>query len=287
MKPFQKVIKYGAMAFAIYLAVMIISIIVFVITAIFGIGAGIGAVSNNISNSTDSSEVLTYTQGYNDIESLDIDLSRSRLEIKTGDSFKIEFVNVSKKLSTRLDNSGKELKIEDETLKLFENRNSDSKVIVYIPSDYELKSVKLDLVGVSGAYIEGLKTEKLEVGIGAGRYEINNVQAKSCEVDSGAGETYINNSTFDNFEFNGGVGKATINCKVNAKGNIESGVGKLEVNLIGSKDDYKLRAETGIGSLTIDGNKARDGEVIGNGNIDINVEAGIGETSINFVEEII
>ena len=29
MKPFQKVIKYGAMAFAIYLAVMIISIIIF------------------------------------------------------------------------------------------------------------------------------------------------------------------------------------------------------------------------------------------------------------------
>ncbi len=285
MKPFQKVIKYGAMAFAIYLAIMIISIIVFVITAIFGIGVGIETVSNNIGNSTDSRDVLTYTQVYNDIESLDINLSKSKLEIKTGDSFKVEFVNVSKKLSTKLDNSGKELKIEDETLKLFENRNSNSKVIVYIPSNYELKSVKLDLVGVSGTYIEGFKSEKLEVGIGAGRYEINNVQAKSCEIDSGAGETYINNSTFDNFEFNGGVGKATINCKVNAKGNIESGVGKLEVNLIGSKDDYKVRAETGIGNLTIDGNKVKDGEVIGNGNTNINVEAGIGETSINFVEE--
>ena len=285
MKPFQKVIKYGAMAFAIYLAIMIISIIVFVITAIFGIGVGIETVSNNIGNSTDSRDVLTYTQVYNDIESLDINLSKSKLEIKTGDSFKVEFVNVSKKLSTKLDNSGKELKIEDETLKLFENRNSNSKVIVYIPSNYELKSVKLDLVGVSGTYIEGFKSEKLEVGIGAGRYEINNVQAKSCEIDSGAGETYINNSTFDNFEFNGGVGKATINCKVNAKGNIESGGGKLEVNLIGSKDDYKVRAETGIGNLTIDGNKVKDGEVIGNGNTNINVEAGIGETSINFVEE--
>ena len=285
MKPFQKVIKYGAMAFAIYLAIMIISIIVFVITAIFGIGVGIETVSNNIGNSTDSRDVLTYTQVYNDIESLDINLSKSKLEIKTGDSFKVEFVNVSKKLSTKLDNSGKELKIEDETLKLFENRNSNSKVIVYIPSNYELKSVKLDLVGVSGTYIEGFKSEKLEVGIGAGRYEINNVQAKSCEIDSGAGETYINNSTFDNFEFNGGVGKATINCKVNAKGNIESGVGKLEVNLIGSKDDYKVHAETGIGNLTIDGNKVKDGEVIGNGNTNINVEAGIGETSINFVEE--
>ena len=287
MKPFQKVIKYGAMAFAIYLAVMIISIIIFGLTAIFGIGVGIEKISNNIGNSTNNSELLTYTEEYTGIESLDIDLSKSGLEIKTGESFKVEFVNVPKDLSTRLNNSGKELKIEDETLKLFENVNEDSKVIVYIPNDYELRSVKLDLVGVSGAYIEGFKAEKLEVDIGAGKYEINNVQATTAEIDSGAGETYINNSTFDNLEFNAGVGQVTINCKVNNKGEIESGVGRLEVNLIGTKDNYKVRAETGIGNLTVDGNKVRDGEIVGNGSININVEAGIGETAINFVEETI
>lgn len=281
MKPFQKVVKYGAMAFAIYLAIVIISIIVFGLTAVFGIGAGIEAISNNVNNS----ELITYTQEYKDIESLDIDLSKSRLEIETGDSFKVEFVNVSKDLSTKLENSGRELKIEDETLKLFENINSESKVIVYIPSDYELRSVKLDLVGVSGAYIEGFKTEKLEADIGAGKYEINNVQAKSCEVDSGAGEVYINSSTFDNLDFNAGVGQANISCKINSKGKIESGVGKLEVNLIGTKADYKVRAETGIGILTVDGNKVRDGEIVGNGSTNINVEAGIGKTAINFVEE--
>ena len=281
MKPFQKVIKYGAMAFAIYLAVMIISIIVFGVTAIFGIGAGIEAISNNSNNS----ELISYTQEYNDIESLDIDLSKSRLEIKTGNSFKIEFINVSKDLSTKLNNSDNELKIEDETLKLFENINSDSKVIVYIPSDYELRNVKLDLVGVSGAYIEGFKTEKLDVDVGAGKYEINNVQSVNAEIDCGAGETYINNSTFDNLDFSAGVGQASINCKINNKGEIESGVGKLEVNLIGNKDDYKVRAETGIGNLNVDGNKVKDGEVIGNGSININVEAGIGETTINFIEE--
>ncbi len=287
MKPFQKVIKYGAMAFAIYLAVMIISIIIFGLTAIFGIGVGIEKISNNIGNSTNNSELLTYTEEYTGIESLDIDLSKSGLEIKTGESFKVEFVNVPKDLSTRLNNSGKELKIEDETLKLFENVNEDSKVIVYIPNDYELRSVKLDLVGVSGAYIEGFKAEKLEVDIGAGKYEINNVQATTAEIDSGAGETYINNSTFDNLEFYAGVGQVTINCKVNNKGEIESGVGRLEVNLIGTKDNYKVRAETGIGNLTVDGNKVRDGEIVGNGSININVEAGIGETAINFVEETI
>lgn len=287
MRPFQKVIKYGAMAFAIYLAVMIISIIIFAITAIFGIGVGIEKISNNIGNSTNNSELLTYTEEYTGIESLDIDLSKSGLEIKQGDNFKVEFVNVSKDLSTKLNNSGKELKIEDETLRLFENVNSESKVIVYVPKDYKLRSVKLDLVGVSGAYLEGLETEKLEIDIGAGKYEINNVQATTAEIDSGAGETYINNSTFDNLEFSAGVGQAAINCKVNNKGEIESGVGKLEVNLIGTKDNYKVRAETGIGNLTIDGNKVRDGEIVGNGATNINVEAGIGETTINFVEETI
>lgn len=287
MKPFQKVIKYGAMAFAIYLAVMIISIIIFGLTAIFGIGVGIEKISNNIGNSTNNKELLTYTEEYTGIESLDIDLSKSGLEIKTGDSFKVEFINVSKDLSTKLNDSGKELKIEDETLKLFENVNSESKIIVYIPNDYELRSVKLDLVGVSGAYIEGFKAEKLEVDVGAGKYEINNVQVTTAEVDSGAGETYINNSTFDNLEFNAGVGQVTINCKVINKGEIESGVGKLEANLIGTKDNYKVRAETGIGNLTVDGNKVRDGEIVGNGSTNINVEAGIGETAINFVEETI
>ena len=287
MKPFQKVIKYGAMAFAIYLAVMIISIIIFGLTAIFGIGVGIEKISNNIGNSTNNKELLTYTEEYTGIESLDIDLSKSGLEIKTGDSFKVEFINVSKDLSTKLNDSGKELKIEDETLKLFENVNSESKIIVYIPNDYELRSVKLDLVGVSGAYIEGFKAEKLEVDVGAGKYEINNVQVTTAEVDSGAGETYINNSTFDNLEFNAGVGQVTINCKVINKGEIESGVGKLEANLIGTKDNYKVRAETGIGNLTVDGNKVRYGEIIGNGCTNINVEAGIGETAINFVEETI
>lgn len=287
MKPFQKVIKYGAMAFAIYLAVMIISIIIFGLTVIFGIGVGIEKISNNIGNSTNNSELLTYTEEYTGIESLDIDLSKNRLEIRTGNSFKVEFINVSKDLSTKLNDSGKELKIEDGTFKLFENVNEDSKVIVYIPKDYELRSVKLDLVGVSGAYIEGFKAEKLEVDIGAGKYEINNVQSVNAKVDSGAGETYINNSTFDNFEFNAGVGKASINCKINNKGELGAGIGKLEVNLIGTKDNYKVRAESGIGNLIIDGNEARDGEIVGNGSTNINVEAGIGETAINFVEKTI
>ena len=43
MTTLQKIIKYGAIAFAIYLSVMIIGLIVFGITAIFGITTEIEA----------------------------------------------------------------------------------------------------------------------------------------------------------------------------------------------------------------------------------------------------
>ena len=47
MTPFQKVIKYGAIAFAIYLCIMIISMIIFGITCIFGISVGVVIFENN------------------------------------------------------------------------------------------------------------------------------------------------------------------------------------------------------------------------------------------------
>ena len=40
-----------------------------------------------------------------------------------------------------------------------------------------------------------------------------------------------------------------------------------------------------MGNLTIDRSKIKSGDIIGTGNINVNIEAGIGETSINFVEE--
>ena len=195
-------------------------------------------------------------------------------------------INVSEKLSVKQSNSGKELKIEDETFRIFGNSDKESKVIIYIPKDVEFKDIKLDL-GVSNTNIEEIKTSKLELDIGTGNCEINNIQALNAEIDSGAGKTTIENSSFGKLDFNGGIGNTKINCEISNRGEIEAGVGNLEINLIGSKDKYKLRAETGIGNLKVDGIEVKNGQIIGNGNININIEAGIGKTDINFIDEII
>ena len=282
MRPFQKVIKYGAIALAIYLAIMIISVIIFVITTLFGIGVGIETISNNINDN----DLVSYTQEYSGIDSLNIDLGNHALEIKNGDTFKVELINVSKNLLVKQVNSGKELKIEDKTFRLFGDIDKESKVIIYIPNDLEFKDIKLDL-GVSDTNIEEIKTSKLELDIGTGNCKINNIQVANAEIDSGAGNTTIENSSFGELEFNGGIGETNLNCEILNRGEIEAGVGNLRIDLIGSKDKYKLRAETGIGNLIIDGSEVKNGQIIGNGNINVNIEAGIGKTNINFVEETI
>ena len=281
MKPFQRIIKYGAIAFGIYLTIMIISIIVFVITAIFGVGMGIEVLNDK---KTEKENITTFEEEYTGIERIDIDLSKSKLEIKTGNTLKIEGINTSKDLSVELLSDGKELKIEDETFKLFQDYDNNSKIIIYIPENYNFKEIKIDL-GVSGANIEKLNTEKLELDISTGKCEINNIITKYMNVNSGTGEMLINNSKIENLEFDGGVGNTIINCEITNKAKIEAGIGNIEINLIGTKEDYKIYSKTGIGDLKVENIKLKNNEVIGTGLVSINVEAGIGRTEINFIEK--
>ena len=281
MKPFQRIIKYGAIAFGIYLTIMIIRIIVFVITAIFGVGMGIEVLNDK---KTEKDNITTFEEEYTGIERIDIDLSKSKLEIKTGNTLKIEGINTSKDLSVELLSDGKELKIEDETFKLFQDYDNNSKIIIYIPENYNFKEIKIDL-GVIGANIEKLNTEKLELDISTGKCEINNIITKYMNVNSGTGETLINNSKIENLEFDGGVGNTIINCEITNKAKIEAGIGNIEINLIGTKEDYKIYSKTGIGDLKVENIKLKNNEVIGTGLVSINVEAGIGRTEINFIEK--
>jgi len=92
------------------------------------------------------------------------------------------------------------------------------------------------------------------------------------------------NSTIDSLDIDGGIGKFIVNSQITNKADIQSGVGKLELNLLGKKDDYKIKSKTGLGSFTIDGQKIENKQVTGNGDVYINIEAGVGQTTVNFVE---
>lgn len=93
MTTFQKIVKYGALIFAGYLCLMIISGIVVGITAIFGITTGIEMLEEN----ANSEIITTWEQEYSNITEMDIDLSLCKLDIRKGDTLKVNVADVSDK----------------------------------------------------------------------------------------------------------------------------------------------------------------------------------------------
>lgn len=281
MTSLQKIIKYAAIAFAIYLSIMIISMIVFGITLIFGISTGIDMYEESKQEKQEmiSNDFIDITE----LENLDIDLKECKLEIKKGDSLKVEYDKVGTDFECIL--NGKTLKIKDNRVNInwFNFSKVQSNMIIYIPETTELNKVDINL-GAADTNIEYLKCEKLNINTGAGRCHIQELIAQDAKVECGAGETSIDETILDTLKLDGGVGKTTITGEINQSANINAGVGILEINLRGSGEDYKIKAETGLGQFTVDNKKVTGDQTIGTGNVDIDIDAGVGETIVKFVK---
>lgn len=98
MTAIQKIIKYLAIAFAIFLTISIISTIIGVIAGFAGITAIFNYANNN---SEDNFEISDITFDNEDVRYLDIDIALSRLTIKEGDSLKAETNNKYVKCTRR------------------------------------------------------------------------------------------------------------------------------------------------------------------------------------------
>lgn len=278
MTSFQKVIKYGAIAFAIYLCFVIISIIVGTITTIFGISLGI----EMFQNSDNEAMITKWEQEYSNITSMDIDLSVCKLAIKKGDTLKVEASEVSEKF--KCSTEGKQLKIEDKNLhRNFFNQTEDvkSEVTIYVLENMTFDEVTIE-TGVNETNIEYLKADKVNLEMGVGRYQIDSLFAKYAKIEAGAGEANISDSNIEELKLDGGIGRLAFTGKITKTADIECGVGRLDINLIGSSADYKIRPETGLGNFKVDGKNVSDHQTIGNGDVTVKVNAGVGETVVNF-----
>lgn len=279
MTSFQKIIKYGAIAFGIYLSFMIISMIIFGITAIFGISAGLNWKENN-----DNTAVVTrWEQEYSDITSMKIDLSLCKLTIKRGDILKVDVSNVSDKFNC--ETKDRKLIIEDKKVyRIFGDiQEIVPEVIIYVPENTEFQEVSIK-TGVNETYIESLKANQVDLEMGAGKYKIDKLLADYAKIVTGAGETIIEESEIGELKLEGGIGRLVLTSKIIQSADIDCGVGKVELNLLGLPTNYKVKAHTGLGNFTVDGKKVREDEAIGNGDVMIKVNAGVGETSIDFIE---
>ena len=228
MSLFSKIVRNLALAFGIFLAFNIIS---------FGLDLAYSVLesTNLINNKSYEIRELDFEK-YSSY--LDIKLKASNLIIKKGDTFSYE-TNIS---DLKVTQDSDKLIIKDNRKNVFNNKNN--KVTLYIPDD--------------------LTFEKVNIEMGAGKLDVDQVELNNVTLDLGVGKAIINSTL---------VGESTIEC----------GIGEVLLNLNLPLDSYKLKLEKGIGEIILNGKKVKNDTTIGKGSNIVNVDGGIGKISVTTI----
>lgn len=268
----QKVIKYCAMAFAIFLVVSIIGGIASALGLIGGIFGG-----NNVLKETKTYEIST------NITALDMEIAVADVSIVFGDELKVE--SNLKHLTVKEDNGT--LNIKEDSKSLFNNK-SNGKLVLYIPdvgdkdNIFTFKSAEIE-TGAGVLTIEGLYVANLSMELGAGKADIKNLYVeKSTDINGGAGQINIHSGEINNLDLDMGVGEVNLTTAVLGNSKINSGVGATNITLQGVKDNYTVHINKGIGNATVDGKSMSDNESYGSGANRIEIDGGIGGIKVKF-----
>lgn len=263
MSEVQKIIKYCAMTFAIFLTFNIIG----------GIFLGIGAIGNIFDESDEKAdpkdlEILKVNK--DNFKELDIDVISSSIVIKEGEKFRVETNN--KYVNVYEDEDALEIEEKEHFI-----NNTDYTIIVYIPYEYSFSEVSID-GGAGKIEVEKLTTRDISLDLGAGKVEIGYLNVlKDADIDGGAGAIEIKNSAINNLDLDMGVGKFTMKTKLTGNNDIDAGVGECDITLIGSEDDYMIRVNKGIGEAIIDGKEISNNSYSGTGSTNVYIDGGVEE----------
>lgn len=269
----QKVIKYLAIAFAIFLTVTIIG----------GILSAVGLIGGFFTGEDLTGEMQTYSVSA-DIQNLDVVIKAADIYIKEGDAFLVK--SNLKKLKVEEKNGF--LFIEDPTkakAQLFgSNTFKDAVLTLYVPAGTVFENIHLT-TGAGRLTVDNLSAATLDLELSAGEVTIGSLFAtKSADIEGGAGRVTISDGAIKNLDLEMGVGQLNLTSALAGDCSLDSGVGETNITLIGNKDDYKLELEKGLGSISVEGKDVSDYGSSGNGANKVEIHGGVGAINIEFKE---
>ena len=269
----QKIIKYCAVAFAIFLIITVISI---VSSAGYGLLNAIGIIDSNRYSLLEN--MVTISDDAEEFLSLNLDIKSSNLQIKTGDKFEVKTNNSNIKYS----NENGSIKIrEDKLTNWFFGKIDIGELIIYIPENMkQIDEVKIN-IGAGTVFIEQLNTKNLYLDLGAGNVTIDKlIVSEESKINGGAGNININSGEIANVDLDLGVGNTKIKSDITGNSNINTGVGELNLYLSLDADNYKINVNKGLGKITFNDDKILDDTIIGNGENYIKISGGVGNINI-------
>ena len=267
MTTLQKVIKYLAIAFAVFLTVSIIG----------GILSAVGPFGGLFSSDAVLEEVKTYSVAA-EIYNLDIEINAADLLIKEGEAFSVE----SNLKHLKVEEKGGLLTIQE--TKEFTGTYNGAVLTVYVPAGTVFDNVNL-ATGAGRLTIGNLSSGTLDFELGAGDVSIDSLVAtKSADIDGGAGRITIVGGALKDLDLDMGVGQLNLTSALTGNCQLDLGVGESNITLIGSKENYKLDLEKGLGNISVDGVNVSDYGSSGNGTNKVEINGGVGSINVEFKE---
>lgn len=223
-------------------------------------------------------KIRTYETS-SEFKSLDIQVNAADFTIEQGEKFLVE--SNLKNLSV-YEKDGV-LSIYDKTRHTVNYTGAVLKL--YVPYGTEFEEVYI-ATGAGRLTADTLSADSVKLKLGAGKVQFGCIQAYSkINIEGGAGEINIADGCLSNLSLKLGVGKLDMTAALPGKSDLKFGVGESCLTLIGSRDDYALNIEKGIGKITVDGavNSGFGSSVKDKHNVDI--KGGVGEVKIAFAAE--
>ena len=277
MTTLQKVIKYLALAFAIFLTVSIVG----------GILSAVGLLGSLFSDDdAEWGDVIGETKNYtvsSEISDLNIQINAADFYIKEGKSFSVE----SNLKNLEVDEKNGCLTLKDLTkIKLNGSNAYENAVLtIYVPVGTVFDNVNIK-TGAGRFTVDSLSAATIGFELGAGDVTISKLIAeKSANIEGGAGRITISDGAIKNLDLEMGLGQLNLTSALTGDCNLDSGVGEMNVTLLGSKDDYELDIEKGIGNITVDGKNVTDFGSSGNGANEVDIHGGVGAINVRFNNE--
>lgn len=268
----QKIIKYLAIAFALFLVISIFSII-------FGLSREIiSSINSDKKDSKLLEEYTTISNNVNNIESFKIDISNDDIEIKEGEKFEVKTNDPDVKFYH--ENSKVKIKT-DKTFSWHLSNSSRGTIIIYLPNESNISELDLNL-GAGKIDIDKLFVETLLMDLGAGTMTAKEINVyEKATINGGAGNININSGTINNLNLKLGAGNASIQSDLTGSNTLTTGVGKLNLGLSRSKDNYKFDISKGLGNIILNDFDVSEDILIGDGETKIKISGAIGNIIIN------
>ena len=271
----QKIIKYLAIAFALFLVISIFSII-------FGLSREIiSSINSDKKDSKLLEEYTTISNNVNNIESFKIDISNDDIEIKEGEKFEVKTNDPDVKFYH--ENSKVKIKT-DKTFSWHLSNSSRGTIIIYLPNESNISELDLNL-GAGKIDIDKIFVEILLMDLGAGTMTAKEINVyEKATINGGAGNINIYSGTINNLNLKLGAGNASIESDLTGSNTLTTGVGKLNLGLSRSKDNYKFDISKGLGNIILNDFDVSEDILIGDGETIIKISGAVGNIIINTAE---